>query len=186
MNNPKITAMYVIKNEERWIEKSLRSTSEVCNEIVILDNGSTDNTVKICKSFSNVMDIQINPKPHLPFDETKGKNTVLQMALKRNPDFILYLDGDEVFQPNAKKILFKELTTIHPNSYVFEFQVLHMWDRKNMYRYDGTYGNFWGKRLLRMAGQPRNLSYPETFFPGNRHCPPLPKKCIWLGQSCEE
>lgn len=42
MNNPKITAMYVIKNEERWIEKSLRSISEVCNEIVILDAPSGD------------------------------------------------------------------------------------------------------------------------------------------------
>ena len=38
---PKIVATYRIKNEERWIEKSLKAASEICQEIVILDDGST-------------------------------------------------------------------------------------------------------------------------------------------------
>ena len=37
---PKITAMLGIKNEERWIAKTLESLEEICDSIVILDDGS--------------------------------------------------------------------------------------------------------------------------------------------------
>ena len=49
--------MYRIKNESRWIKQSLESISEICKEIVILDDGSTDDTVKICENFPQVVDI---------------------------------------------------------------------------------------------------------------------------------
>ena len=92
--NSRIIGMYRIKNESRWIEQSLKSISDICEEIVILDDGSTDDTVKICENFSQVVDI--HSQKNLPFDETRDKNTLLKMALSRNPDFILTLDGDEV------------------------------------------------------------------------------------------
>lgn len=50
MDWPKIVAMYRIKNEARWLKKSLESASNVCESIVILGDGSTDNTLEICKS----------------------------------------------------------------------------------------------------------------------------------------
>ena len=49
MEYPKIVAMLGIKNEERWIAKTLESLEEICDSIVILDDGSEDNTVKICE-----------------------------------------------------------------------------------------------------------------------------------------
>ena len=97
-NVAKIIAMYRIRNEERWIEKSLEATSEVCQEIVILDDCSTDKTLSICKKFPNVVDI--HHQEGLPFDETRDRNKLLKMALKRNPDAILSLDGDEILMPN--------------------------------------------------------------------------------------
>ena len=54
MELPNIVAMYRIKNEERWIKKSIESVLDICSEVIILDDGSTDNTVEICQSMDRV------------------------------------------------------------------------------------------------------------------------------------
>jgi len=173
MNDPKIVAMILVKNGEPWISKTLKSASDLCKEIVVFDDGSTDNTLKICKSFNNVVDIQIN-ETNLPFDEARNWNILVKMALKRNPEYILALDHDEILQPNAKKILFKEFLT-YPNATVFEFQLFNIWDKPNMYRVDGNYDNWWQKKLLKMENQPNNLVIKNTNYPENRHCKHIPE-----------
>ena len=155
MDMPKIVAMFRLQNEERWIEKSLKHASSICEEIVVLDDGSTDDTVKICKSFENVVDI--HQQNGVPFDDSRDKNTLLKMALKRKPDFILTLDGDQILQHNAKEILLEEINVLYPDSAVFEFQQLLIWDKPNQYRYDGILGYTWIKKLVRISKQPKDL-----------------------------
>jgi glycosyltransferase involved in cell wall biosynthesis len=173
--------MYRIKNEERWVKRSLESASKICNEIVILDDGSTDNTVKICKSFDRV--VNIHEQFNLLTDQTRDKNLLLKMALDRHPDFILTLDGDEIIQPNADKILFEELNILYPEAHIFEFQFLYMWDKPNQYRYDGVYSNLWHKRLIRLSNQPRDLHFNETGFSGNEHVGGIPDNSIGQNKS---
>lgn len=173
---PKIVAMYRIKNEERWIKKSLEAVSDICEEIVILDDGSTDDTIKICKTFDKVVDI--HKQTGLSFDETRDKNTLLDMAKRRKPDFILTLDGDEIIQKHAKDVLFDELTILYPDYPMYEFQVFDMWDKPNQYRYDGVYSNIWAKKLIRISKQSVNLHFQETNFPGNSHCPAIPQNAV--------
>ena len=129
---PKIVAMYRLKNVERWIEKSLDAASSICDSIVVIDNGSTDNTVKICKSFPKV--VEVRNQHSLPFDDTRDKNTLLQMALERDPDYVLTLDGDEILQVDAKDLFFEELTILYPEKAIFEFEFLYMWDKPDQYR----------------------------------------------------
>ena len=181
MDVPRIVAGLRIKNEERWIEKTLASLSEICSEIVILDDGSTDNTVKICKGFPKVVDIR--SQSNLPFDEARDRNTVLQMALKRNPEFFLTIDGDEIIQKHAREVLLEELLVLYPDSPMFEFHVLVMWDKPNQYRYDSLYSNIWAKKLIRISRQPRNLFYPTTPMPGNLHGTLLPTNSIGWKES---
>lgn len=172
MESMKIVAMLRVKNEERWIEKSLQAASDLCDELVILDDGSTDNTIKICRNFDKVVDI--HHQENLPFDESRDKNKLLNMALARRPDFILTLDGDEIIQTNARDILYPELNILYPDAPMFEFQVLTMWNKSNQYRYDGIYSDIWAKKLIRISSQPKNLFFEGTNYSGNSHCPPIP------------
>ena len=126
MKIPNIVATYRIRNSEQWIKKSLESALEICSHAVIVD-ASTDNTVEICKSFGNK--VEIFHDKNLLFDETRDKNMLLEMALKKNPDFLFSLDADEILMPNSIKILLEEINILHSDTDVFEFQYLEMWDK---------------------------------------------------------
>ncbi|TSA16792.1 MAG: glycosyltransferase [Nitrosopumilales archaeon] len=168
-----IVAMYRIKNQERWLEHSLKQTSEICKEIVVLDDGSTDSTLKICKRFPKVVDIY--HQEGLCFDETRDKNILLKMALKRHPDFIMVIDGDEVIMPNMKEVLFEDLTILHPDANVFEFRALDMYKNPNQFQINNPTTNYLAKYLFRVKGQPTDLYYSNTSYPGNMHCSHIPQ-----------
>ena len=176
MPKNKIIAMYRVKNEARFIEQSLKSVVDICSEIVILDDNSTDETVEICSGFDKVTNIL--KQKELPLDETRDRNYLFETTQKLDPDFILSIDGDEVFMPNAYEILLEELSIIHPNSGVFDFQFLTLWNNVSTIRTDGIFGNYWQKRLLRMRNQPLSLLFVENDNPGNIHCGSIPTSSV--------
>lgn len=172
----KIVTVYRIKNESRWISKSIDSISDISSSVIVLDNNSTDETVKICKSHSNV--VEVIEQPDMPFDEARDRNILLQKALALEPDFILNLDGDEILMPNSKEILEEELYILYQNYHIFSFQFLYMWDKLDQYRYDGIYHKTWLPRLIRMTNQPKNLRINDTSYLGNTHASGIPGNAI--------
>ena len=176
--NEKVVAMYRIKNEERWIKHSIESIYDFCDEIVILNDNSTDNTKKICTQFEKVVDIHTRTESTL--DESRDRNFLLHMALKRKPDVLLVIDGDEIFLPNSGKIIQAELDILHPDAQIFEFQLLTLWDKQNQIRFDGAFSSFWQKRMFRLKDQPSDLIINETPYPGNLHCGGIPTNMVGI------
>ena len=56
---PSIAAILMVKNEEKNIEKTLKSVVGQVDCIVIYDTGSTDETVNIIKKFSEIQKINL-------------------------------------------------------------------------------------------------------------------------------
>ena len=171
----KIVTVYRLKNEEQWIKKSLESVLSFCDSVIVLDNNSSDDTVKICNAFS---DVSVITQGDLPFDESRDRNILLQKALELKPDYVLSMDGDEILIPNSKEILEEELEVLYPNSSVFMFQFLYMWDKLNQFRYDGVYENIWQQRLFKTLDQPEDLKVFDTNYPGNAHASSIPNNAI--------
>ena len=73
---PKIVIIMRVKNESRWLNTVFQSLKELSDEIIVLDDGSTDNTLEISKNCENVVDII--HQESLPFDETRDKNKLLE------------------------------------------------------------------------------------------------------------
>ena len=177
----KVVVMYRVKNEERWIEQSIKSVYDFCDEIVVFDDNSSDNTKQICTQFDKVVDIYT--KTDSSFDEARDRNLLLKMAVKRKPDVLLSLDGDEIFVPNSGKIIEEEIDILHSEEHVFEFQLFTLWDSFNQIRTDGAFSSFWQKRMFRLKDQPSDLKINDSPYPGNFHCGSIPSNTVGIDNS---
>jgi glycosyltransferase involved in cell wall biosynthesis len=171
--HPKIVCMMRIKNEERWIKEVLDSVGRVADGIVIVDDGSTDNTPLICKFHPAVVDYLYQSEAET--DQRRDKQRALGMALAQNPDWILGLDADEPLERSAAPRIFEAIRNCPPDVSTLKIDSLFMWNDTSHYRCDGIYERICQERLFRVAGQDlAALQYLPTKFRGNGHCTRLP------------
>lgn len=90
----KISACYIVKNEAANICRSLDSLQDCVDEIIIMDTGSTDDTIQLV---SNRPKVQVF---HYTWqgDFAAARNAALQKAAG---DWIIFLDADEYFSPET-------------------------------------------------------------------------------------
>ncbi len=97
----KIIAHCLVKNEERFIWYALNSVLPYVEKIMVWDTGSTDNTINIIRSIN---DPKIDFKQINPVDAT-GHTTARQQMLdatdKTKFDWLMILDGDEIWTSQA-------------------------------------------------------------------------------------
>lgn len=97
MNN-KISVFIITYNEEKIIESCLKKLFWA-DEIIVVDSGSTDNTVTICESYG----VKLFSNPF----ENYGKQKQFALNLTQN-DWVLSLDADEILTEE----LIKEIQNI--------------------------------------------------------------------------
>lgn len=88
-----ISVCYLVRNEEAFLEESLRSVASFASEIIVVDTGSGDRTVDIAKQFTS----QIYSFTWQN-DFAKARNFAAQKASQK---WILFVDGDEILEQNA-------------------------------------------------------------------------------------
>lgn len=93
----KISACTITKNEEKNIERSILSYKDYVDEIIVVDTGSTDDTINIAqKAGAKVL------KFDWVDDFAAAKNFALDNS---NGDWIVFLDADEWFEEDTAKNL---------------------------------------------------------------------------------
>jgi glycosyltransferase involved in cell wall biosynthesis len=90
----------VCKNEAAVIRHVLDSVQNITDDVLVYDNGSTDETVTVARQYKNV---QLHQGPWLGFGKTKGHATALAKH-----DWILSLDADEALD----EVLQQELAAL--------------------------------------------------------------------------
>ena len=153
----KLTAGIRVKDGELWAEECLTSLSRFVDEIVILDDGSTDSTVEVCRSFPKVSQVLCWPKSF--FDEGLDRNMVLGLVKGTGPDWILMMDIDEVFEDRVCDSI--DMMLNQDEYAMWGFHMLHFWRGKTHFRMDGN----WGQETLhhvhpRLFRNQPSLRYP--------------------------
>ena len=85
----KISACYIVKNEAKNLAKSIKSLKNQVNEIVVVDTGSTDNTIVVARKLG----ARVYSFPWQD-DFSKARNFALSKA---KGDWLVLLDADEYF-----------------------------------------------------------------------------------------
>jgi glycosyltransferase involved in cell wall biosynthesis len=142
----KISALMIVKNEGEYLERALNSLAW-CDEIVVVDSGSTDRTAAICRQPQSAWSSKIKflEQPWLGFSEQR--NFTLKQA---SYDWVFFLDGDEACSP----ALAKEMQTLlaapsGPTPHLYRIR------RQEYFLKKPIHHSIW------------NPSYPTRFF--NRH-----------------
>ncbi len=103
MTRPTISACMIVKNEEKMLPNCLRSIRNFVDEIIVVDTGSSDNTVGIAESFG----AQVF---HHPWENhfSKHRNQSLDYA---GSDWLFIIDADEELVRGSGEELRKAVLT---------------------------------------------------------------------------
>lgn len=91
----------IVKNEQQFLPYCLASVHKYCDEIIVVDTGSTDRTIEIAKAFG----AYVIQTPWI--NDFSLVRNISQSAA--NSDWILWLDGDEVLSDSGIKKIKNQL-----------------------------------------------------------------------------
>src|SRR3954454_1527082 len=121
----KFVVMLRVKYGIAFVDEWLSCFEKLVDEIVVLDNGSTDGTFEILEAHPKVVDIVSTEG----YNEGRDKNLLYARVRLRNPDWVLWVDVDEIFEPELTRIDFERLmnTSIYTK---YAFRRFHFIDRE--------------------------------------------------------
>ncbi|MDY7034254.1 MAG: glycosyltransferase [Thermodesulfobacteriota bacterium] len=96
---PSISACMIVKNEEHYLDKCLKSLKDVADEIIIVDTGSEDGTVEIARAYTDK--IYFHPWEN---NFSKHRNQSISYA---TGDWLFIIDADEELLQDDIPVLLK-------------------------------------------------------------------------------
>lgn len=118
MNSKKISITIITKNSKATLKECLLSVKDF-DEIIMLDNGSTDGTLELAKEMQKELNLKIKTSEFIGFGALKN----LAATYARN-EWIFSLDSDEILEKTA-------LDSI--NNAKLQNNIIFYLDRKNLY-----------------------------------------------------
>lgn len=174
----KVTLMLMVRNEgDRFLREMLESVKPIIDEAVILDDASSDDTVKIIKEIlSNKKILLLQNKQSGFSKEYKNRKKLWKATVSTKPDWILALDADEILDPAAADI-FPALLD-NPSVDAFGFYWYNMWDKIH-YRLD----DLWkvNPQIALIRFQPK---FHYRFNHKKQHCGRFPSNVYDLYDYC--
>lgn len=121
-----LSVCIIARNEEANLTRCLKSIKSIADEIILIDTGSTDNTINIAQEFNaKIIKFPWND------DFSSARNKALEIASK---DWILYIDCDESLD-NSKVSELKDM--LNDSLYLgFRLKLINIIDNKP---YKGEY-----------------------------------------------
>lgn len=165
----KISVVISAYNEEKTIEDCLKSLKDCTNEIIFVDNTSSDKTVEIAKKYTDKIFVRKND----PVMLNKNKNFGFT---KVTGDWIISLDADERLTPELAVEIKKAIKSTNYKGYeiprkniIFGKWIQHSiwWPDYNLRLFKNGFGKFPEKHVhekLEVKGQIGKLKNPIVHY----------------------
>jgi glycosyltransferase involved in cell wall biosynthesis len=110
---PRVVCLLPARNAAADLPDFFASAARVCDAVVALDDGSTDETRDILAAHPLVACLLTNPvrADYRNWDDAANRNRLLAAAADLEPDWILSIDADERFDPSDAAALRAFLAT---------------------------------------------------------------------------
>ena len=107
----KVWAHTLVKNEERYVWYAVMSVIDWVDKILIWDTGSTDKTVEIIKEIEKDHPDKVDFKEVGEVDPQKFTKVRQEMLDETNSDWLILVDGDEVWWGDSIKAVISTVRT---------------------------------------------------------------------------
>lgn len=169
-HTPKIIGLIPLRNEEIMIEQCLRGLALYTDEIIVLDDASTDGSVAKIKSLAQECRVtEIIQKKEWYRDEPGDRNALLNAGRAHGGTHFIVIDADEMFTSNCleNNFLRSAILTLQPGD-VLIVNWIQLWKSVNFYRFDDSVWTYNYKPII-FADNPRAY-YSSDFL----HTPRIP------------
>ncbi|MFW5890739.1 MAG: glycosyltransferase [bacterium] len=162
----KLVGGMLVRNEaDRYLKDTLGHMLSYCDEVVVLDDASTDKTVEIAKKFTPFV---FEKNKSMFHNEIVVRKELWKHILNRNPNWILILDADEIFED---EIVTRIDDMMNQSIYdVWGFKLFDMWNETH-YRDD----KYWKAHNFYHPFLVRNITdYKHIWNEKPHHCGRFP------------
>ncbi len=134
-NSPRITLSMIMKDEaSRYLRPMLEDAKRYITDAVIIDDNSTDSSVALCEEILKGIPYKIIKNKESKFsNEIELRTQQWKETIKTNPDWIVFLDADEIFEDQFAQEV-KQLVK-SPDIDMYFFRLYDFWNT-NHYRED--------------------------------------------------
>ncbi len=189
MKKDRIIVHCLLANEERFVWYAINSVLPFVDRITVWDTGSTDRTVAIIKSIRSpkikfVEKGQVDAEGH-----TKMRDQMLQETDRAKYDWLLILDGDEIWSETMFQKMLTEAAKKKPIAVVvktvnFVGDIYHRTpESAGRYRFGDKIGHY-NLRLINLQAFNLSVAGPhgqQTYFTGQTPLQDLPEgKLLFL------
>lgn len=137
----KVSIVIITYNEEENIENCLKSIVDISDDIIIVDSGSNDKTIDICKKYTQ--NIFYNK-----FENYSSQKNYANSLAKYN--YVFSIDADEIVSEELKKSIFKINVDEKSTEIAYSFNRLNYHSGKPV-KYCGWYPDtkirIWNKNI---------------------------------------
>ena len=161
----KITAHFLVKNEENFIWFAINSVIDYVDEIMVWDHGSVDKTISLIESINH---------PKVKFKKVTGKVAEIRQRMlnETEADWILILDGDEIWSESAISNLQFTIHNSNPKvdvivspNYLLVGDMFHyMEEAAGKYRIAGRVGHYNIRAIRKTPGLHVEGVYPNEAY----------------------
>ena len=159
--HPKISIIMPIFNSENFIEECLSSLiNQIFKnfELICVNDGSTDNTLKILKKFE-----EKDERIHIITQENLGAGNARNVGMKASKgEYIIFLDSDDIFNETMLEELYAKIKGNNLEIVICNSQNFYIYNNKTIF-YKKNY-SFSKKQLMIINKKFSSLNIKENFF----------------------